>query len=477
MVPDASETSARRCVARLACGRWSIRARRRAARRRSDEDGGDGTCRPRAHGRSRRSRGDRGRDACACPESSVSAVAARRNWATDVVPYTYALALPLLPLLIELADVLPRGVAVLGKPAATLLAAGIAAAVAIGMVGAARTWGWRAFLSSPVLPALAALIATEALAAALGVSWQAGTFEIASQIGVAIACVIFGMSLADTRVRRTFLVLYLTSGIAACAFAIALTVSRHPPAAFAYEHGRAAGTFLQPNEFAGYLLFLIPVGVAQWTATPLLRRLGLGAAAIGSVALAMSASRAAILGLLLALPIMAWRFGRRALIVYGVAAAIALALGVTVLRNVAHDPSENASRIAVWRGAARMAQRFALTGVGPLAVSGADPPYQLPAAQVDEVHAHDLALNVLIENGVLGLAALIFAITTCMRAGHTSGTSIPRADGERTLLYSGLVTSFAASAVQNSVDLVTTFVFLLWWQMMGLMTGMSRDAD
>jgi len=400
-----------------------------------------------------------------------------RSSAVLVLPYGYAVLLPLLPILIELADVLPRGVAVAGGAFALAVAA---AALVIVIVGVAATLGsaaWREIARMPIVWALAALVASAAIATMTAALTRSGIFEIACQFFDGLTFCVLWMTLREERVRRSFLALFFASGIVACAFAMALTLSRHPPAAFAYEHGRAAGTFLQPNEFAGYLLFLIPLGVAQWTATPLLRRLGLGAAAIGSVALAMSASRAAILGLLLALPIIAWRFGKRALIVYGVAAAIALALGVTVLRNVAHDPSENASRIAVWRGAARMAQRFALTGVGPLAFSVAYPQYKLPDAQVDEVHAHDLALNVLIENGVLGLAAFAFAIYVCVGAARASGSRIPGEDRERTLLYSGIVTSFAASAVQNSVDLVTTFVFLLWWPMMGLMTGMSRDAD
>ena len=117
-----------------------------------------------------------------------------------------------------------------------------------------------------------------------------------------------------------FLSLFFISASSRASFAIALTLTRHPPAAFAYEHGRAAGTFLQPNEFAGYLLFLIPIGVAQFASTPWLKRLGYRAAAIGTVAIAMSASRAAILGLLLALPILARRFGKRTLLVYSASA-------------------------------------------------------------------------------------------------------------------------------------------------------------
>lgn len=394
-----------------------------------------------------------------------------------VVPYGYAILLPLLPLLIEVADVLPRGVAVVGKGFAVALGAAAAAMIAIGLAGAARSYGFRALFRTPLTPAFVALVSTAVIAAIAGLSWRAGVFEVASEIGDALAFFAILLTLRDERARRIFLGLFFASGILACVFAVSLTLSRHPPAAFAYEHGRAAGTFLQPNEFAGYLLFLIPLGVAQWASPPLLRRLGLAAAVIGSISLGMSASRAAILGLLLAMPILVHRFGKRALLAYGIGAVIALALGLTVFRNVAHDPSENASRIAVWRGAARMAQRFALVGVGPLAFSVAYPFYKMPDVQVDEVHAHDLPLNVLIENGLLGLGAFVFAVLACVRAARAAGGRIEPHDRERWLVYSGLATAFAASAVQNSVDLVTTFVFLLWWPMMGLTLSLGAARD
>ena len=406
---------------------------------------------------------------------SIEDRSAGAPWPALLLPYAYAALLPLLPLLIEMADVLPRGVAVVGRPFSLALAAIVSVVTVAGVAGSLRSSGWRVLVRLPVVWALATLIVTSVLAAAIGLSWHAGTFEIASEIGDAVAFCLFWLALREDRARRTFLGVFFASGILACAFAISLTVSRHPPAAFAYEHGRAAGTFLQPNEFAGYLLFLIPLGIAQLASPPLLRRLGIGASTIGVVALAMSASRAAILGLLLTAPIIVRRFGRRAIVVYCALAVVALALGVTVFRNVAHDPSENASRIEVWRGAARMAERFALTGVGPLAFNLAYPAYKMPDAQVDEVHAHDLPLNALIENGILGLAALAFAVASCIVAARRGGRRLPQEDRERSLLFAGLVTAFAASAVQNGVDLVTTFVFLLWWPMMGLMLGVARE--
>ena len=77
---------------------------------------------------------------------------------------------------------------------------------------------------------------------------------------------------------------------------------------------------------------------------------------------------------------------------------------------------------------------------------------------------------------VLGLAAFAFAVVVCVRSARRAAARIDPGDRERGLLFSGLLTAFAASAVQNSVDLVTMFVFLMWWPMMGLMLGMSREG-
>src|SRR5450755_2881374 len=379
-------------------------------------------------------------------------------------------------MLVQLAAVVPRGIAIGGRGPAVVLAAVLAVTVAIAIAGMLAAWGPRAFTSPPLALPLAVLIGSQLLAAFLGVMWQAGAFEIGTQIGDTIGFFAFWWTVRDERTRRGVIACYLASGILASVFAIALTLSRHPPAEFAYEHGRAAGTFLQPNEFAGYLLFLIPIGLAQAAASPALRRLGYLAAAIGVCGLALSVSRAAWVGMLLALPILLVRFGRRVVIAYAAVVVVVVSVGFVGLSNVAHDPSENASRIAVWRGAARMAERFALTGVGPLNFSRVYPSLKLPDAAVDEVHAHDVPLNVLVENGILGLAAFIWIVIASVKEVRAAGARIPPADHERRLLFAGLCAAFAASAVQNTVDLVSTFVLLLWWPMLALMLALGPPA-
>jgi O-antigen ligase len=393
--------------------------------------------------------------------------------AQAVLPLTFAALLPALPMLVLLADVLPRGVAIGTRGYAVALAIMMTVAAFVSIAGLMAERGWQAFTRPPLVLPLLAMIVTAAIAGVAGISFRTSAFEVASEVGDLIALVVFWWALSDEQLRRRWLALFFASGIIATVFAIALTLTRHPPAAFAYQHGRAAGTFLQPNEFGGYLLFLVPLGLAQLGATPLLKRLGLTAAGIGLVGLALCVSRAAWLGSILGLPLLIMRFGRRAMLIYVGAAALALLLGTTTFRDVQHDPSENTSRISVWSGALRMVQRYALTGVGPIAFSKVYPMLKEPDAAVDEVHAHDLPLNVLVENGILGLAAFTWAVVAGIRCARQTKKRIPQEDRERTLLFYGLAAAFAASAVQNVLDVVSTFVFLLWWPMLSMMTALA----
>ena len=393
------------------------------------------------------------------------------------MPFAWMTLMPVLPMIVLLADVLPRGVAIGGRGYALACAIAIALAGITTLIALIATRGVRGLLATPLSWPLLAMIATAIIAGLGGVSPRASSFEILCEIGDFVLFIAIFYHMRDDRTRRALLVCFFTGGIIAAVFGIALTLTRHPPEMFSYQHGRAAGTFLQPNEFGGYLLFFISLGLAQAGATPVLRRLGFSAAIIGIVALALAVSRAAWLGLIVGLPVLVWRFGRKAMIAYVVAAALTLVLGTTTFRDVAHDPSENTSRIAVWEGALRMAERFALTGVGPLGFSKVYPSLKQPEAAVDEVHAHDLPLNVLVENGVLGLAAFIWAVIAGLRQALRTRTRLDQSDRERVLLYYGIAAAFIASAVQNVLDVVTTFVFLLWWPMLGLMLSLAPQTE
>ncbi len=396
-------------------------------------------------------------------------------WPVAIAPFAFALLGPFLPLLIVFAGTLPPTAP---HPSRTLaLFLGYTAAVAmLASLAGLLIRGVRRFPKTLWLP-LGAIFVAQAIALVWAIEPKVGIFSLVTTLGGYIVLIAASEVLGDTRTRHAFLACYLISGAIAAIIACALSVMKLPPAMFAYEHGRASGTFLQPNELAGYLLFLIPLGLAQGAAPSWLRAIGFGAAAAGATGLILSVSRAAIISLVLGLVFFVRKLGQRALLAYVAAAVVGLLLLVTVFRDVAHDPSENASRLAVWAGALRIAQRFALTGVGPFGFHLVYPHFRLPEYSVNEVHAHSLPLHIIIEYGVLGLAACTWfaaaAITECAKVKR----SIEPHDRERNLLFAALVCGFAASALQNAIDVVTTFLFVVAWPMLGmtLALGTSRE--
>lgn len=406
----------------------------------------------------------------------VGEQAAPRGWphaATAAAPFTLALLGPLLPLLIIFAGTLPATAPQGSKTLALAVGAILFVTTSVSIAG---LWagGFRDF-PKPLAVALAAVIIAECIAALLGVNPAASFFGIANALAGIVWLVASAQVLSDLRLRRAFLACYFISAAAAAVFAMGLSIMRQPPAMFAYEHGRASGTFLQPNEFAGYLLFVIPLGLAQIAAPRWLRIIGLAGAFLGTAGLVLSVSRAAMLSLICGLWILVRRFGKPALVAYFLIAALVLIAMATTFRDVAHDPSENASRIAVWSGSIRLAQRVALTGVGRYGFHAVYPAFKRPEVAVNEVHAHNVPLQILIEDGILGFAALIWVALAAIKQGFRVGVSIPASDRERTLLFAALVAGFAASALQNLVDVVTTFLLVAFWPMMGLLLALSRQ--
>jgi O-antigen ligase len=389
--------------------------------------------------------------------------------------FGFAILGPYLPLLILFAGTLPAA----APHPPRELAAGIALATVIGLlagiVGLAQS-GVRVFPKALWLP-LGAVLLSQLVAVAWAVQPAAGLFSIATLLAGFLVLICAAEVLGDDRVRRAFIGCYLISAALAALGACILSVSRLPPAMYAYEHGRASGTFLQPNELAGYLLFVIPIGLAQIAAPKSLRAIGLVAAACGALGLLLSVSRAAIISLLVAFFFFVRKLGRRATVGYLIAAGVGLILLVTVFRDVAHDPSENASRIAVWAGALRIAQRFALTGVGPFGFHLVYPSFRLPEYSASEVHAHSLPLQLLIENGVLGLAAVCWFVIAAARACAREGRRIDPHDAERVLLFAALVTGFVATALQNIVDVVTTFLLVVAWPMLGMLLALGSSEE
>jgi putative inorganic carbon (hco3(-)) transporter len=267
---------------------------------------------------------------------------------------------------------------------------------------------------------------------------------------------------------------------------------------------RAYGTFGQPNPFAGYLAMLLPLAFAvviaarPWVQRPdRLALLALVASGVGTVALLMSLSRGALLGLVGAGLLLFWLNVRRGgLVVLAGVLGVLVVLGLESLHlvpalvsarlgqiseyvgwydvsRVRPTPQNWAviERMAHWEAAWRMYLDHPILGVGPGHYALAYPAYRVNDFWLDPLgHAHNLYLNVMAELGFLGILAYLGLVGTwaliVFRRYRVSGTALDRA------LTSGVLAGLLAVAIHNVFD--NLLVHGLGTQM-GLLVGLTAS--
>jgi O-antigen ligase len=196
---------------------------------------------------------------------------------------------------------------------------------------------------------------------------------------------------------------------------------------------RVQGSFDHPNAYSVFLVTLIPLAVAvalTATASPRLRRLAAAAAVFGVIGVVLAYSRGAIIGLVIGS--LAWVFllrPGRVTVLAVVAAVVAIALAPASLKE-RFDPaaarSDAGLREQLWQAGYDIGSSEPLLGVGPNNFSAAyerlinrrggatDRPlldqghgFVLPSS------SHNMYLNTLAEQGILGLLGLaLLALAT-----------------------------------------------------------------
>lgn len=269
----------------------------------------------------------------------------------------------------------------------------------------ARLWLW-------------ANVAVTYLGALLGFDPAVGIGLATSVAGVVATHFALLRYYRDPGVPRAIYLALLSSGLAASLVAIALVGLKWPADLYAYNHGRAVATFLNPNEFAEYLLAYL--GAAAGLAivkrgTPM----GVFAAVcvgVGGSALALTFSR---WGLVAAgAGLVAFAVGarpRRGLVLAVSALAVAVALNVAFAAKH-HDPQDTGSRNVAWSAGLATWLHFPLTGVGPLAFERLYPVLRAPDAPGANTpiafDPHDLPLSILAETGILGFGAFVTTLAS-----------------------------------------------------------------
>ena len=228
---------------------------------------------------------------------------------------------------------------------------------------------------------------------------------------------------------------------------------------------RAEGSFGHPNTLATFQALALPAALALGLeGSRRLRPAAFAAFALISVGLALSLSRGGLLAVAGALLVMAlWRPFRR---VVAVTALVALAFVVaganplgdvqqveTVtqrLSSVGYSAQGVDPRFAIWRETPTMIADHPLFGVSAGGFPEVAPRYGLlgPRSESFE-HAHNIALTIAAELGLIGLGALIWAFVALVRELLRAYS---RADDERRGLTLAIAAGLTALAVQGMVD-------------------------
>jgi O-antigen ligase len=222
---------------------------------------------------------------------------------------------------------------------------------------------------------------------------------------------------ADVATTRACLQAFLWSGLASSLLALVMVVSHFPVALYAYNNGRAVGTFLNPNELAAYTL--VGLAMALPLATVGRSRLAAVTAAVLLVTLGATFSRWGALSAVCGVAVYA--LASRARLMLAAAVVIGLAgIGLDALVGAQHhNPRDTESRAVAWRTGLTTFERFPLLGVGPLAFPktyDALRPPEAPGPQTPVAFdPHSLPIAYAADGGILLLGALIFSLAVILR--------------------------------------------------------------
>ena len=238
---------------------------------------------------------------------------------------------------------------------------------------------------------------------------------------------------------------------------------------------RVVSTFENPNVLGEYLLLLIPIGLAFVWAAPKTGNRLLHLVITGALALCMiyTYSRGCWIGLLVAFFLFFVFYDRRFIWV-GVALLLVapMFLPATVIERFASvgntTDTSTSYRVYIWMGTLKMLKDYWLCGigVGSEAFNMIYPYYSY--SSIVAPHSHNLYLQIIAENGILGILAFLSIVVVYYR------TVISSIVQTKERLLNGFVIGLAAGLfgylVQGMFDNVwyNYRVFLLFFVILGL---------
>jgi hypothetical protein len=281
---------------------------------------------------------------------------------------------------------------------------------------------------------------------------------------------------ADAATVRLCIRTFLWSALLGSLVALAMVVTHRPVAIYAYDNGRAVGTFLNPNELAAYTLIGLGVALPLAVASRGRDRLAVAVAALLVVTLGATFSRWGALSAVCG--VAAYALLTRARVLLAAAVAVALAgLGLDALAGARHhNPRDTEARAVAWRTGLTTFERFPLLGVGPLAfpktydvLRPPDAPGTRTAVAFDP---HSLPIAFAADGGIVAIVTLIASFTIVLRRVLRDAR---RAAPQPRALGLSLAAALLALLVDVSINTVSIF-FALGLQVVPLALAAARTG-
>ena len=248
-----------------------------------------------------------------------------------------------------------------------------------------------------------------------------------------------------------------------------------------------------PNVYSFIMVWLMPVSLAAWlVAKPhsLLRRLSLLSVCVVTVLVFLAQSRVVIAALLMSLTLFAVFVipkGRIRVIVFGMI-VLAGAFEAVIVTQVNAFENERAAemrerdsgsflaRVLIWNKAMNIVDAYPWTGAGmdtfDLPRVRADYPIELPPL----THAHNLALQFLVDFGIPGLIAFCALLVVLVRMLFKVWR---RGDAQLKVLAGGAACALLAYGITGLADMVRMFgrYAFIFWLLVGIIGGLYVLLD
>ena len=281
---------------------------------------------------------------------------------------------------------------------------------------------------------------------------------------------------ADAPTVRLCLRAFVWSGLLAALLALAMLAAHRPVAIYAYDNGRAVGTFLNPNELAGFTLIGLGVALPLAVGSRGRDRAAAAAALVLAVTLAATFSRWGALCAVFGVAVYALVSRTRVLLAAAVVVALA-GLGVNAVAGARHhNPRDTEARAVAWRTGLTTFERFPLLGVGPLAfpktydvLRPPDAPGTRTAVAFDP---HSLPIAFAADGGIVAIVTLIASFTILVRRVlRDARGAVPL---QRALGF-GLAAAILALMLDCTINTIS-IVFALILQTAGLFMAAARTG-